>query len=261
MPARRPAGANMDDVDTLEAQQRGFSAHLRDPDGVPAPPRIEPRRMAIYRELVFNNLVDLLGGNFPILRSLADEATWHARVRAFLRDHRSQTPLFPEIAREFIRFLEARTPADGDPPFLVELAHYEWSELALGLDEACIDDIVHDPDGDVIDGIPVVSPLARLLAYRFPVQHIGPDFQPGDAPANPTLILLSRNRQDEIGFLAVEPLTALLFERLSTNTAQSGRECLDGVLVSIGRDDEALRDSGLAMLGELRHRDILLGTR
>ena len=255
------ASATMAEPGVLEAQQRGFSAHLRDPDGAPAPPGIEPRRMAIYRELVFNNLVDLLGGNFPILRSLADDTAWHARVRAFLRDHRSQTPLFPDIAREFIRFLETRAPAHDDPPFLTELAHYEWSELALGLDEACIDDVDHDAHGDVIAGIPVVSPLARLLAYRFPVHHIGPDFQPDEAPASPTLILLSRNRMDEIGFLAVEPLTALLFERLAINTSASGRDCLDGVLATISRDDEALRRSGLAMLGELRRRDILLGTR
>ena len=54
-------------------------------------------------------------------------------MRAFYRDHRCQTPLFPEIAREFLRFLEARairrTPRR--PPFLRELAHYEWVELAL----------------------------------------------------------------------------------------------------------------------------------
>lgn len=255
------ASASMAEPGLLAAQQRGFSAHLRDPDAVPAPPRIEPRRMAIYRDLVFNNLVDLLGGNFPILRSLGDEATWQSRVRGFLRDHRSQTPLFPEIAREFIRFLETRTPVDGDPPFLVELAHYEWSELALGLDESSIDDVEHDALGDVVEGIPVVSPLARLLAYRFPVQHIGPDFQPDEAPATPTLILLSRNRSDEIGFLAVEPLTALLFERLSANATTSGRACLDDVLAAIGRDDHGLRASGLAMLGEFRRRDILLGTR
>jgi hypothetical protein len=244
----------------LEAQQRAFSAHLRDPDGIAAPPRIEPRRMAIYRELVFNTLVDLLGGNFPILRSLGDESAWHARVRAFLRDHRSQTPLFTEIAREFIRFLEARAPAGLDPPFLVELAHYEWSELALGLDEACIDDLAHDPLGDVIEGVPCVSPLARLLGYRFPVHRIGPAFQPDEAPAQPTLILLVRNRDDQVGFLAVEPLTALLFERLSSNSSASGRECLESVLATIGRDDEALRASGIAMLDELRSRDVLLGT-
>lgn len=261
MPATASRSASMADSSALEAQQRAFSAHLRDPERIAAPARIESRRMTIYRELVFNNLVDLLGGNFPILRSLGDEDAWHVRVRAFLRDHRSQTPLFTEIAREFIRFLEGRAPEGLDPPFLVELAHYEWSELALGLDEARIDDTAHDPGGDVIDGIPCVSPLARLLAYRFPVHRIGPAFQPEEAPAQPTLILLARDRDDRIGFLAVEPLTALLFERLSANASATGRECLDAVLASLGRDDAALRTSGLAMLGELRRRDVLLGTR
>ncbi|MBN8480668.1 MAG: putative DNA-binding domain-containing protein [Xanthomonadales bacterium] len=246
----------------IGAAQLRFGAHLRDPDAVAAPAHIAPRRMAVYRDLVFDNLFDLLGGNFPVLRSLGDADAWRARVRAFLREHRSQTPLFPEIAREFIRFLEARAGAEPDLPFLAELAHYEWSELALAIDEADIAAVAHDPDGDVIDGIPVVSPLARLLAYRFPVHRIGPAFQPAKAPPNPTLILLVRDRADAVGFLEVEPMAALLFEQLAGNATRSGRACLDAVLGTLGRArDDALRASGLHLLEQLRRRDVLLGTR
>ena len=179
----------------------------------------------------------------------------------FLRDHRSQTPLFTEIAREFIRFLEARVGREPDPPFLVELAHYEWSELALALDEADIGEIAHDMHGDVVDGIPLLSPLARLLAYRYPVQHIGPAHRPLEAPAHPTLIVLVRNRTDQVGFLEVEPLTALLFEQLAGNVNMSGRDCLHSVLARLDRDTATLRESGIAILHELVRRDVLLGTR
>jgi len=52
-----------------------------------------------------------------------------------------------------------------------------------------------------------------------------------------------------------------LFERLQRNEAISGRACLDALLAELGRDDEALRESGLAILRRLREREALLGTR
>jgi len=83
--------------------------------------------MAIYTDLFFNNIESLLSANFPVIRTLYDDDAWRSLVRAFYSEHRCHTPLFTEIAREFIRFLETRRDTDaGDPAFLVELAHYEW---------------------------------------------------------------------------------------------------------------------------------------
>jgi hypothetical protein len=244
------------------ALQHAFAAHLRDPAHVPVPEGIEPRRMAVYAELFFNNIESLVSANFPVIRTLYENAAWHDLVRAFYRDHRCHTPLFTDIAREFIRYLETRAEANaGDPPFLVELAHYEWSELALSLDETDLATIARDGHGDVVDGIPLASPLARVLAYRFPVHRISADFRPVDPPEQPTLILLTRDRADALHFLEIDALTALLIERLQQNTTLSGRACLDALLTQLGRDEPALRDSGLGILRHLRERDALLGTR
>jgi hypothetical protein len=244
------------------ALQHAFAAHLRDPAHVPAPAGVEPRRMAVYAELFFNNIESLIAANFPVIRTLYDDAAWRALVRAFYRDHRCHTPLFTDIAREFIRHLETRAGTNaGDPPFLVELAHYEWSELALSLDETDLSTIARDAHGDVVDGIPLVSPLARVLAYRFPVHRISAGFRPAEAPAQPTLILLTRDRADALHFLEIDALTALLLERLSQNTTRSGRATLDALLTELGRDTPALRESGLGILRHLRERDALLGTR
>lgn len=218
--------------------------------------------MAVYADLFFNNVESLLAANFPVIRSLYDSDAWRTLVRAFYREHRCHTPLFTEIAREFIRWLETRHEAGADdPPFLVELAHYEWSELAAEIDETEIAAVPHDPLGDVVDGIPIVSPLARVLAYRFPVHRISADFRPVEPPPQPTLILLTRDRGDELRFIEIEPLTALLFERLVGNTGKSGRACLEMLLADLGRDDEAARESGLAILRRLHDRGALLGTR
>lgn len=247
---------------SASAMQHAFAAHLRDPAHAPAPDDVEPRRMAIYTELFFNNIESLLSANFPVIRSLYDDKAWHALVRAFYRDHRCHTPLFTDIARELIRYLETRAESQaGDPPFLVELAHYEWSELALSLDETDLAAIERNANGDVVDGIPVASPLARVLGYRFPVHRISADFRPDAPPPQPTLILLTRDRADALHFLEIDALTALLFERLQQNTTVSGRACLDALLTALGRDEPALRDSGLGILRHLRERDALLGTR
>lgn len=140
----------------------------------------------MYRELFFNNIAGLLGGNFPVIRRTLDEVMDGA-FGALLCRARSRTPLFPEIAREFIRFLEAREDTSGDPPWLAELAHYEWIELAVQVDDSPLP--AHDPDGDLLEGVPVVSPWIRTQAYRWPVHTSGLSHRPMTPPAEPTLLL------------------------------------------------------------------------
>jgi len=52
-----------DAPERLRAQQFELTRHLRDPDGVPAPPALEERRVAVYRDLVFRNVEGLLAGS------------------------------------------------------------------------------------------------------------------------------------------------------------------------------------------------------
>jgi hypothetical protein len=245
------------------AAQYAFAAHIRDPQHAPAPTDVEPRRMTIYTELFFNNVEGLLAANFPVIRRLHGDDDWRALVRSFYRDHRSHTPLFTEIAREFIRYLEQRSEnGEADPPFLLELAHYEWSELALSLDEADIAAVECDAEGDVLERVPVLSPLARVLAYRYPVHLIGPDFIPGEPAPQPVLLLLTRDRDDEVQFTEIDPLTALLLERLGANRDLSGSAVLDALLIDLDRTHESsLRESGHAILRHLRVREAIVGTR
>ena len=73
-----------------------------------------------------------ISGGFPVLRSLYEDDGWHELVRSFIGRHRCHSPYFLEISREFLEYLaqEHRLRA-CDPPFIAELAHYEWVELAL----------------------------------------------------------------------------------------------------------------------------------
>jgi hypothetical protein len=245
--------------DRLREQQLELTRHLRDPQHVAAPAGIEDRRLGIYRELLFNNIDSLLGGNFPVIRQLLGETRWQSLVRDFYRDHRSQTPLFPEIAREFLRYLDTRPQLE--PPFLGELAHYEWVELALQISEARSDDVAHDPEGDLLDGIPVLSPLAWPLAYSWPVHRLGPQFQPDAPPDTPTLLLLRREPDGNVRFSELSPLAFRLLMRLGEQSRLAGRDHLQALAQEAGVPaDAGFIAQGLQLLEQMRGTSVVLGT-
>ena len=98
-------------------QQYAIAAHIRDPDHAPAPADIEDRRMDIYRELFYNNVEGFISGTFPVLRDILEDEDWHAMVRDYFHQHRSRTPLFLEIPREFLAWMhDEREPHSGYLP-------------------------------------------------------------------------------------------------------------------------------------------------
>jgi len=240
-----------------------FAAHIRDPENHAAPGGIEDRRMNIYRELFFNNIQSLLASNFPVLRSLYDDQGWRQLIRDFYAQHHCQTPLFTEVAKEFLRYLQdGREKLPDDPGFLLELAHYEWVEMALSLDERDLADLMVDPEGDLLEGIPVLSPLAWPLSYRYPVHLIKPGYQPDSPPEIPTHILVYRNHQDEVKFMKLNDVSRHLLELLKEHTGATGLELLTQVSATIGHPKpERVIAAGAELLTDLKNKDVLLGTR
>jgi hypothetical protein len=248
----------------FEELQLAFARHLRDPAAVPAPAGLEDRRVGIYRELLFNNVAGLLSGNFPVIRKLLDSEEWTALVRRFYADHAAHTPLFHELGSEFVRFLgEHPEHWAAQRPFLHELAHYEWAELALDLDESDIDAAaIAARDGDPIDQVPVPAPCAWLLGYRYPVHLIRRDFQPGEPPAQPTWLLIYRNRADKVQFQALEPLAARLLALVQEDSGRSGRELVAQLASESGHPEPtALIDPARALLRGWMDRDVIAGVR
>ncbi len=252
--------------EALRAQQDAFTAHIRDPARHPPPPGVDPRRMQVYRELFFNNVSRLLAGNFPVIRRIRGEA-WPALVRDFYRDHGCRTPLFPELPREFLRWLE---DSGGREPWLPELAHYEWIELALQVSEARVDDVAHDPlDATATDvaasllaGRPLLSPLAWPLAYAWPVHRIGPDCLPDALPPSPTLLLLHRGDDGRVRFLAPSPLAWRLLQRLDEAPELSGQAQLEALAAEAGAAADAdFVKQGVAMLLRWHGEGIVPGVR
>jgi uncharacterized protein len=247
----------------FQRRQYGLAAHLRDPEKVPPPPGMETRRLALYRELLYNNVEGFLQKAFPVLRRITRDDRWHAMAHDFFARHRSRSPLFREIALEFLTYLEQeRGVVADDPPFLRELAHYEWVEQELFFSDVDRTLPVADPDGDLSAGVPVPSPLARVLSYRYPVHRIGPEFQPSAPPASPTHLVVYRDRQDRMGFLEINPITRRLLELLQEGTGGTGLQILEQIAAELAHPrPEVVLTGGRELLAELRDRDILLGTR
>lgn len=219
--------------------------------------------MNIYRELFYNNVEGFMASSFPVLRKIMTDEQWHALIRDYFSHHKAKTPLFPEMPREFLQYLqEEREPQDSDPSFLLELAHYEWVELALSLADEENDGNDINPNGDLLEDHPVLSSLAWPLQYHFPVHQIGPDYQPENPPESPTFIVVYRNIDDNIGFLEINPATARFLQLLNQDNKQSGRTLLEQIAAEINHaDHEAVVQGGLSILQDLRMRDIILGIR
>ena len=89
-------------MSALHDQLHALAAHVRDAATHAGPPGIEDRRLAVYRELVFNNLDGLLAGTFPVIRRTLGDTGWQALLRRFLAHHRSETPLFTRLGLELV---------------------------------------------------------------------------------------------------------------------------------------------------------------
>jgi len=248
----------------FQRRQYAFAAHIRDPENVPAPEGIEDRRMAIYRELFFNNIRNLLANMFPVLRKLHSDDQWHHFIRQFMQRHRAETPYFLQLPQEFLSFLQNEYEIQADDyPFLVELAHYEYIELALSVSEDSNNLEGVNRGGNLLHEVPVKSVLAWVYAYQYPVHRIKSDFTPEEPSEQPVFLAVYRREDDSVGFMELNPITARLLEAIEDNDArQTGEALLRALAEEINyADADALVEHGAAALEEMRKQEILTGTR
>nr|WP_178131363.1 putative DNA-binding domain-containing protein [Pseudomonas sp. C1C7] len=233
--------------------------YLRDPEHCAPPPEMDPKRAQVYRDLVFANLSTLISGTFPVLVQILGDQRWRALVRIFLRDYRAHTPKFGEIAEEFVDFLASQPQALADgswPPFMVELAHYEWVEMALQQSEA---EPLAPGDGEVLLAHPLqISPLAWPLAYTWPVQRVGPDYQPDAAPDQPTLLLVRRAEDWSVKFSTLTPLAWRLLQRIEEFPGLSAQAQLQGLALEAGSAGSVeFMENGAALLRQLQGERVI----
>ena len=246
----------------FQAFQLAFARHIRDPKAHARPAGVPARRMKIYNELLYNNLEGFLLACFPVLHRVLGARKWAKLVREFFAEHRCHTPFFRQIPDEFVQYLQTeRGGRPGDPPFMVELAHYEWIELVLSVStkEAPLESI--DTAGDLASGRPALNPVLALLQYQYPVQRIGPGYKPRAAPAETTYLLVFRNADFAVNFVALNPVAAHLVALLQTNKTNSGEKLLKKIARELKHPTPRVAiQGGMEILRELRSAGAILGT-
>ncbi len=248
---------------SFQAKQYAFAAHIRNPNEVAAPEGIEDRRMAIYRELFFNNVNGFLENSFPILHAIYDANVWQRLVRDFFATHQSHSPYFVDISAEFLMYLqEEHAITADDPPYLLDLAHFEWAEIALMVVQEEPEWKSIDKHGNLLDSIPVLSPTAFCLAYQWPVHEISANEQPTEKPENPSFILIYQDKEGDVQYCGADPITARIMELLQQQEGRTGREILLQLAEEMQHPDlEKAVHSGYSILLKLHHAHILLGTQ
>ena len=242
----------------LKDSQMQMARYLRDPTKQPPPAGVESRRLKIYEDLIYNNIEGFLSGGFPVLRSLYSHADWHPLVRTFIDQHRCHTPYFLEISQEFLKFLmEGFEARECDPPFMAELAHYEWVELVLDVSEETLPEPV--PVTDVLEVVPHLSPLAWSLSYQFPVHRIGPGFRPAEA-AEPSYLVVYRDQEDQVRFMELNAAVARLLELVRDNDTARSRDLLSVLAHEMESPEEPILVFGSDQLQQLIDQNVVLVT-
>jgi uncharacterized protein len=114
--------------------------------------------------------------------------------------------------------------------------------------------------GNLLDGVPVISPLAWLLNYRFPVHRISPEFQPQAADMDPTYLLVYRDHDYEVRFIEANPVSARLTQLVIDNHNKTGRELLEQIADELDHPQpQTVIHGGLDILTDLKHRHVILG--
>lgn len=246
----------------FQQAQKQMTDWLRNPESKPAP-AVEARRLKIYRELFFNNVCDFVETAYPVLKNLLPEDEWSTLVTDFFAEHRCQSPYFRDISLEFRTWMEAEcTEFIAAKPWVQELLHYEWMELAAECAEIQNAETRVNPEGDLLAGLPVVGAGVWPLAYRWPVHALDPDrLATASPPDMPTFMIVYRDDEDSVRFIEVNALTARLVELLQLNTTHTGKEVLEQLASEAGYGDVgAFVSAGQGLLADLRAQGVLRGT-
>jgi hypothetical protein len=87
---------------------------------------------------------------------------------------------------------------------------------------------------------------------------VGPDYQPGDVPAQPTLLLVRRVEDWSVKFSALSPLAWRLLQRIGEFPELNGREQLEGLAVEAGTTgSQEFIDSGTTLLRQMQGEGVV----
>lgn len=246
-------------IPSFQQYQLAFTSHIRDPLNQPGPKNIKAKGMAVYKEIVFNNLFESVSACFPVAQMVIGKRAWHKLIRGFFSEHSSSTPIFRKIPEEFLAYLSKVNVLTPEifPVYLTSLCHYEWVELLVTTmkDEANLLNI--DAISDLRLSMPAFTPSVQLLNYEYAVQKISPRYKPKEKVN--TQLLVFRDTNFEVKFIELNSITYRLIELLNQDKLNS-EQALTLLAKEINHaETESIIQFGLEILEDLRSQGVILG--
>ena len=214
--------------------QLSFTEYLRGSGSKDTAEAQKSRRQEIYRDLVYKNINHCIADVFPITKNFFTESEWEILIREFIRVHRLQTPYFLEICQEFlVYFMHTRKLLQTDPPFALELAHFEWIQLAVDIADTNIPECLHNsaPSGN---SLWKASPLVVGLTYFYPVHLIDEYYLPKGPGVQPTYLLVYRNKNDDLNVLETDNLSLRIIQLLQAHENINRTQIYQFLTVELG---------------------------
>ncbi|HBK3262467.1 TPA: putative DNA-binding domain-containing protein [Legionella pneumophila] len=171
------------------------------------PPGVSLEQMQLYQSLAFTNLNEVISPCFPVLHSIVPRKLWSELLKQFLLVHQATTPLFHQVAHEFVSFLKGM--ALPNYPFIYALAHYEWMEADVEMAPEDIPTQATQPF-QLLDAPLQLASTARLLHYEYDVEHISMEYQPKNKV--PTFLIVFRDDKNKVQFIKLNQLSYIALQ-------------------------------------------------
>jgi len=223
--------------------QKKFSDAIRDPKAHSEVAGVDERHMNVYRELFFNNVEGFISGGFPVLMELLSKAQQTELVRDFFISHSCHSPYFLKISEEFLEYL-LHCQLDFLPEFAYQLAHWEWMELHADVYQNTSENMPISKLNFEKDPVGMIE-SAWCQAYDYPVHQISAG---NTCEAATSYLMVYRNQQLKVEFVALNPLSALLFQRLQDNQQLTADEILRDIATQQNMDINQVVQGGRQIL-------------
>ncbi|GGY77031.1 DUF2063 domain-containing protein [Cellvibrio zantedeschiae] len=202
---------------SFQHTQLAFTEYLRGNTSGDSANDKKSRQEEIYRDLIYKNISQCISDVFQTTKSIIPESEWEAMIREFIKIHPSHTPYFLEICQEFLAyFVNTRKLQPTDYPFIIELMHFEWIQLAIDIADLSLPETTCIPE-PAESSLWNASPFVVGLTYSYPVHIIDKDYLPIEQTAQPTYLLVHRKRNDDLEILETDGLSLRIIQLLQAH--------------------------------------------
>ncbi len=226
---------NKPNITNLNKYQQDFSLFIRkNANKKYHAEHLPQKNLHIYAGLIFNNISAALQSCFPICYSISEHSYWDDLVHAFVEEYECDSPMFKDIPEQFLDWLNKKNHQPKIkqllPIFFTSFAHYEWVEMAISIapdnniNHKNIKTAENKHNHSWLDVNIIFSDAWTIADYYYDVHLINKEYQPKVKKKQPNYFLIFRNKDGEIKFTLLNPLSTALISILTqhqVNAAQA----------------------------------------